>query len=226
MSTTTTDIVVAGEDSVPDWVVDFATFNRWTDSTDFPETGRFSFIHGKVWADLSMEQLFSHNRLKVRITSVLETIVTALAMGYVFSDGARLRNIDTELSVEPDLFFVTFGAVQSGRIVLSAGRGDGFLYVDGAPELVVEILSDSSEHKDLEALREGYFDAGITEYWLIDARRNVLAFDVLQRAQHDFEAVSAGPDGWIRSSVFGKSFRITQTADPLGHPQFTLEHRD
>jgi len=32
-------------------------------------------------------------------------------------------------------------------------------------------------------------------------------------------------DGWVRSPVFGRAFRLTRQADPLGHPQFLLEVR-
>jgi Uma2 family endonuclease len=227
MSAAITKDINSPEDTrIPEWVNDFATFNRWTDSLEFPETGHFSFIHGRVWVDMSMEQLFTHNLLKAAIIAVFVTIAKTKALGYVFSDGARLRHINSELSVEPDVFLVSYEAIRAGRVTLTSGTGDGFLYVDGSPELVVEIVSDSSERKDLEVLREGYFDAGVTEYWLVDARREQLSFDLLKRGEFEFEATTAQADGWLESQVFGKSFRITQTADPLGHPQFTLEHRD
>ena len=32
-------------------------------------------------------------------------------------------------------------------------------------------------------------------------------------------------DGWLKSAVFEKSFRLVQSADELGHPQYTLEVR-
>jgi Uma2 family endonuclease len=48
------------------------------------------------------------------------------------------------------------------------------------PEIVVEILSDGSEERDLVEKREEYLRAGVTEYWILDpfARRLL----VLQRA--------------------------------------------
>ena len=38
---------------VPGWVVDLESFRRWTDDDAFPEFGRFSYLNGEVWEDLS-----------------------------------------------------------------------------------------------------------------------------------------------------------------------------
>ena len=211
---------------IPEWVVDFATFVRWTASSDFPEFGRISFLNGAVWVDPSMEQLFTHGRLKVRITSAFETIVTAMALGYVFSDRTRLNCPKAGLSVEPDVLFVSFEAIRQKRVKLTHSAKDGYISLNGSPEVTVEIVSDSSEDKDTVQLREAYFDAGVAEYWLVDARGAKLSFEILRRTVSGYATMQAQSGGWLKSSVFGKSFRITKSKDPLGHPQFTLEHRD
>ena len=48
----------------------------------------------------------------------------------------------------------------------------------GAPDLVIEIVSPSSVEKDTEWLMSAYFDAGIPEYWVIDARHDDPEFDI------------------------------------------------
>jgi len=40
--------------------------------------------------------------------------------------------------------------------------------VNGAPDLVVEILSPSNTHKELFYKFQYYLEAGVREYWLID----------------------------------------------------------
>jgi Uma2 family endonuclease len=212
--------------TIPAWVVDFKSFIRWVESEDFPERGRFCYLNGSVWVDLSMEQLFTHNRIKVRITFALEAIVSALASGYVFGDKARLHNHDAELSVEPDAMFVSFEAIRSRRTTLTEGAEDGYVSIDGAPEMVLEIVSDSSEDKDTVELRAAYFDAGVSEFWIVDVRRGSLTFEILKRSARGFTSTRTQTGGWLKSAVFGRSFRITKIADPLGNPQFTLEHRD
>jgi Uma2 family endonuclease len=45
------------------------------------------------------------------------------------------------------------------------------LWATWIPELVIEIVSPGSEHRDYEEKREEYFRFGVTEYWIIDADR-------------------------------------------------------
>ena len=210
--------------TVPAWVHDLSSFSRWCESAEFPETGRISYIRGDVWMDMSMEQLFTHNRLKMLIAATLEALVTS--GGYLFGDGARFRNTDADLSVEPDALFVSFDAIRTGRAVLTEGADDGYMYVEGSPEWVLEVVSDSSVRKDTVDLPPVYFEAGIAEYWLVDARGETVRFNILKRGPRGYTTTRPQAGGWLKSAVFGKSFRVTQATDPLGHPQFTLEHRD
>ena len=41
-------------------------------------------------------------------------------------------------------------------------------YVDGAPDLVVEVLSKSTKKKDMTLKLEKYATAGVREYWIVD----------------------------------------------------------
>jgi Uma2 family endonuclease len=211
---------------VPSWVNDLASFSRWAESPEFPETGRVSYIQGDVWMDMSMEQLFTHNQLKVVIAAALQSMVRTLSMGYLFGDGARFRNGDADLSVEPDAMFASFDAIRSGRAKITEGAEDGFMYLEGGPDWVLEVVSDSSVQKDTVDLRTAYYEAGVAEYWLVDARGDGVAFDILKRGPRGYTSTRPQAGGWLKSVVFGKLFRITKTSDPLGNPQFTLEHRD
>ena len=50
-------------------------------------------------------------------------------------------------------------------------------YYDGAPELVVEILSPSTRRKDFIVKTRYYSKAGVKEYWIVDPdKKNVLVF--------------------------------------------------
>src|SRR5438270_9766384 len=107
--------------TIPAWVVDLPSFRRWADSPEFPDRGRITYLCGTIVVDLSMEQLFIHNQIKMRIASILDAIVAELARGYVFGDGARLHNTAADLSAEPDVLFVSADAIQTGRAILNEG---------------------------------------------------------------------------------------------------------
>src|SRR6184192_26343 len=88
---------------IPEWVEDLTTFNRWTEQSKYPEMGRFSFVRDNIWVDLSMDELLTHNLLKMAISSALFSLVTTARAGYLFGDRARLSNSVADLSVEPDV---------------------------------------------------------------------------------------------------------------------------
>jgi Uma2 family endonuclease len=100
--------------------------------------------------------------------------------GYLFMSGIRFSHVATDLSVQPDLVFVSFAAIQQDRIKLVRGQLGGYVELEGSPELVVEIISPSSVRKDTEVLRELYALAGIAEYWLIDARSASPTLQILE----------------------------------------------
>jgi Uma2 family endonuclease len=75
-----------------------------------------------------------------------------------------------------------------------------------------------------EVLRAAYWEAGVREYWIVDARREPLEFDILRSTARGFVS-SRKQQGWIKSAVFGKSFRLRQGTNALWHPEYTLEVR-
>ena len=90
--------------------------------------------------------------------------------------------------------------------------------------MVLEVVSRSSVRKDTEVLKEAYWDAGIQEYWLVDARKAPLRFDIFRYTSKGYVPV-AKQASWLNSKVFAKSFRLTQTKGPQGYPKFTLAVR-
>jgi Uma2 family endonuclease len=210
--------------SVPDWVVDLESFRRWVDADDFPEMGRIWFLKGEVWVDMSKEQIFTHVGVKTEVAAVLWSWLKANKLGRFLTDGVLLSNEVGDISGKPDGMFVSYETLRLKRAVLVEGMEQGYLELEGSPDMVLEVVSDSSVQKDCVTLRQAYWEAGIREYWLVDARKEPLLFDILRYTTKGFRATRKH-DGWVKSSVFGKSFRLTQEADALGHPDYTLAMR-
>jgi Uma2 family endonuclease len=91
--------------------------------------------------------------------------------------------------------------------------------------MVLEVVSTTSERKDTMTLRDLYWRAGIPEYWLVDARGEEPAFAILRHGARGYAATRPQAGGWLRSRVFGRSFRFSQRPGPLGHPQYSVEVR-
>jgi Uma2 family endonuclease len=210
--------------SVPAWVTDLESFRRWAESDDFPEEGRICYLKGEVCADMSKEQVFSHVLVKTEFAAVLGTLAKAGQLGLFLTDGLRLSNVNADISVVPDATFVFAETLRTGGVQLVEGTEEGYVELEGSPDMVLEILSTSSVHKDTVVLREAYWEAGVREYWLVDARKEPLSFEILRHTARGYVAARK-QGGWVKSAVFGKSFRLTQRTDALGNPDYTLAVR-
>jgi Uma2 family endonuclease len=213
-----------GQVELPHGIDDIDSFRHWQNSEDFPEHGRIWWLCGKVWADINMEQVFTHVRVKTVITSVLDALANRESLGLVLGDGLALSNFGADISGRPDATFIASQTLQSDRIRLLEGAEGGFIELQGTPDMVLEVVSKSSVHKDTVTLRRAYWEAGIPEYWLVDARGDVPAFDILRHAARGYVA-SRKRDGWIKSAAFDKEFRFLKSTTALGHPDFRLEVR-
>jgi hypothetical protein len=207
--------------TVPEWVVDLRSFRRWTGADKFPEEGRVCYLAGEVWVDMSKEQIFTHVAVKTEFTIVIGGLVKSGNLGLFLADGAYLSNVAADIGVRPDGVFVGSATLRSGRVRLVEGKDIGFVELEGSPDMVLEIVSQGSLRKDKVTLRKAYWEAGVQEYWLVDARTDPPVLDILHRTGTGYRATGRS-DGWLRSAVFGQFFRLTQHTGALGHPEYTL----
>ena len=209
---------------IPSGIDDLAAFRRWAHSDGFPTTGRICFLNGRVWVDMSKEQVFTHNQLKQEFNLVVGGLVKSQGLGRFFPDGLLITNDRAQLACQPDGTFVSRKSLKSGRVHLVEGEKEGFLELEGTPDMVLEVVSASSVEKDTEILPELYWRAGIPEYWLVDARKARLEFEIF-RYGADGYAAARKQGGWIKLRVFGKSFRLSQRIDDAGNPEYSLAVR-
>jgi Uma2 family endonuclease len=210
--------------TIPSWVKHLSSFRRWLRSDEFPEKLRICFFNGGVWVDMSKEQVFSHNQVKNEFAFVLTGLVKAGRLGRYFPDGLMESNDEVGFASVPDGTFVSNEALQEERVHLLEAAKEGCIELAGTPDMVLEVVSRSSVRKDTDELRELYWQAGIPEYWLVDARGERLEFNLLRHTAKGYVAARK-QGGWVKSNVFGKSFRLTRQPDELGNPEFTLAVR-
>lgn len=213
-------VVIGNQIRIPPSAYTLKGFRRWVNSDQFPEEGSISYIKGDVWVDL-MER-FYHNQLKSAIGAVLFLLVQQLNLGRYAFDRMRLINVDVDFSHEPDGMFFFHDTLSSGVVKLV--QGDDSLEVLGAPDMVLEVVSQTSVQKDTVLLRELYWEAGIQEYWLVDAWRKEVQFEILRRGTSKYVATRK-QSGWVKSQVFGKSFQLVREPGANNIPEYRLEVR-
>lgn len=219
-------ILIAGEEDIriPMRALEFGGFRRWLHSGSFPEEGLVSFINGQIEVDTSMEEFFEHGQVKAEIGAVLHALVKEMKFGRFAPDGTRYTSARARLSTEPDGMVVSNDALKSGRVRFASGKTGRNTELIGTPDIAIEIVSPSSEEKDGERLMAAYFKAGIPEYWLVDVRDGDTRFDIFRRKPGGY-VPSRKSDGWMKSPVLGRSFRLTSDTDETGSPEYRLESR-
>lgn len=213
---------------IPGAVRDLQSFRRWARSGSFPERGRIDWIAGEMEIEMTPEDLNTHGATKSGIAREIGNIVEPSEMGMVYTDRCRLSTPSAELSVEPDVVVLLFETVESGRVKLipKASREAGrYVEIEGAPDLVVECVSDSSEGKDTVRLKDRYFRAGIREYWIVDARSAPPSLMVLTRGRRAYRETPSRADGFIPSAVLGLAVRLVRIPTRAGLVRYRLETR-
>jgi Uma2 family endonuclease len=214
-----------GDIRVPAWVVDHPSFLKWLRSGAVPEDVRVGYIDGQVRSEPMGERAFAHNQIKTRLARVLDALAETERLGLYFGDGMTFTSEAGGFTTVPDGIFVCRATIDEGRVRLTCcRRGHRDTELVGTPDLVIEVVSDSSEYKDTEWLMANYWNAEVSEYWVVDAREEPLRFTTHRRGEKGYVAVRR-TDGWSRSPVLGRSFRFTQGPEEMGLPTYRFEMR-
>ena len=169
--------------------------------------------------DLSMETLI-HNRIKSVIAKVLLSIMLDESLGEFFSDGMLITNAAIGLSTEPDGCFVTTRAFENGLVTLK--HGEDSLELEGTPDMTLEVIRKTSVVKDTVTRKELYAAAGVSEYWLVDSTADHPLLEIFRLRNGKYIATQ-NHDGWVKSNLFSRSFRLTSKPGQGGRTQFNLE---
>ena len=227
-SPTATGCVVFEEQlEVPLNLTSLEEFRDWATSDEFPERWRIDYVAGRIEVDMSPEDLFCHSKVKTALARPLIDRVDDGDLGHLFIDRARISSPAGNVSAEPDIVFIAHATVDDGRVRLvpKAKGGKGrYIEVEGPPDLVVEVVSDSSVKKDTVRLPAAFWAAGVREFWLADARRDELLFVIHERGEGGFQPVKIDADGFQVSAVMGYRYRL-ERSESHGHPRFRLIER-
>ena len=126
-----------------------------------PEDERYELIEGELIlaAAPNMAHQATQGKLGWRMASIVET----KGLGYVFFSPCDVV-LSEHTTLQPDLVFVS---AKNAGIITDAN-------IQGAPDLVVEIISPSSTGRDWVTKRDLYAKYGVKEYWLIDPANRTL----------------------------------------------------
>ncbi len=144
-----------------------------------------------------------HEDVQYFIGTTMRNFVTAQHLGLVAGPNMAYRLGDDNV-YQPDVSFL-----RRDRLHLA-----GEVYVYGAPDLAVEVISPSSRQYDAFEKRINYARAGVQEYWLVDPIERSVAIYSLEQGQF---IRSPQADDVLRSNVLpGYWLRLAWIFPPVG----------
>ncbi|HEX4496746.1 MAG TPA: Uma2 family endonuclease [Thermoanaerobaculia bacterium] len=124
-----------------------------------PDDGkRHEIIDGEHY--VTAAPFLRHQRIVLQLTGRLWSFVQNHPLGEVFISPADVVLSPYDV-LQPDLFFIA-----NARSSIAEVKN-----VQGAPDLVIEIHSDSTRRIDQGVKRAAYERWGVTEYWMLDPAR-------------------------------------------------------
>jgi len=221
------DIFLNGVVFLPGWVDDLESFRRWTRSENFPQHGSISYLEGNVWVEveatnrLHSQKVLAQSLLETEISMVLAAMAKSSRRGRLIGAGTLMTAREANVSTEPAMMFVSYEALREGRARVDAGAGS--VEVEGGPDAAIEVTGPASAQK-ASALQGLYWKAGVREYWVAEPGGEQPRFEILRHTTRGFRPTRS-TEGWMKSAVFGHSFRLSATRGTDDLPEYTLEVR-
>jgi Uma2 family endonuclease len=133
-----------------------STHLTYEDYLLFPDDGkRHELIQGDHY--MTPAPNTKHQRVSGNLHAALHAYLRRHPIGQIFAAPCDVIFSDEDV-VQPDLLFVS-----ASRLGIVTPDN-----IKGAPDLVVEILSDATRKKDETIKRKLYERFGVPEYWLVD----------------------------------------------------------
>jgi Uma2 family endonuclease len=138
-------------------VYEWPSQGKWTYDhyARLPDNGmHYEVIDGDLYMSLPAGLL--HQSVVIELVSALLPFVKGYNLGQIYTAPLDVILRHRATPVQPDVVFVS---KEHQNIVKEA-------YIEGAPDLVIEVLSPRSVYHDLRTKVELYAWAGVREYWL------------------------------------------------------------
>lgn len=162
---------------------------------------RYEIINN-VRFDLKPAPTVKHQHLAGRLYYMIET--TCHENGTVLFSPIDVY-LDEENQFQPDLVFI----LNENQDIIKEAR------IEGAPDLVVEVLSPSTSKNDKIAKKDQYERFGVKEYWIVDPVHLIVDQFILEQGKYHLYKTHA-TEGTLTSPLFSCiEIKLEKLFEPL-----------
>lgn len=157
----------------------------YEDYCNAPEDKRYELHDGDLILVPSPNQ--PHQNTSLEIATEIKLLIRRTGVGSVFVAPFDVVLSDTDV-VQPDVIFVS----QERAHIVTRNN------IQGAPDLVIEVLSPSTAHRDRTFKRALYARHGVGEFWLVDI--DARSIEVLLLDADGYEVIATYGAGEVLAS--------------------------
>ena len=137
----------------------------YADYAELSEGAPYELIAGDLV--MAPSPTFRHQQVSLRLSAAIFRHAEQHGGGEVVAAPMDV-SLSEETTVQPDLIYVA----SERRKIISEQR------IHGAPDLIVEILSPSTAHRDIGIKKRLYEQHGVREYWTVDPESQAVEIHV------------------------------------------------
>ncbi len=175
--------------AIPNPIIKFT----YEDYLNTPDDKRYELLDGELVMPPAPGEL--HQSVSGMLGWKLVQFAVENRLGRVYHAPFDVVLSNTDV-VQPDLIFVSN---ERADIITPAN-------IQGAPDLVVEILSPSTATRDKTFKRSLYARHGITEYWMVDLTEKNIT--ILRLGERGFEVINTYGEGETLTSPTLQGFTL------------------
>ncbi len=156
---------------------------RYEDYLHLPDDGRrYEIIEGVLY--VANAPSTEHQYTAFKIAFQLELFVQQKGLGTIFTALYEVHLSENSRPVQPDVLFI-----RSERMGLLSKQA-----FEGAPDLIVEVISPSSIRLDRTIKFDAYERYGVAEYWLVDPKARLVEVYTWARGEYALFGQYTGED--------------------------------
>jgi Uma2 family endonuclease len=150
---------------------------QWTyeDYLRLPDDGRrYEIIEGVLY--VTNAPAYAHQFTVIKLSAKLDAFVSERQLGVVLAAPFEVHLPRIAIPVQPDILFIA--AAQQPK--------PDAKYFEGAPDLIVEVLSPESIRRDQHIKFGAYERAGVREYWIANPKTRTITVHMLPAGGQEY----------------------------------------